>query len=182
MCSLKIMEKIGRLIRKASENEIRKNLKDVDSVLVVSYSGLSGSDMNTLRQSLRTKESRLFVIKNSITKRVLSDSGLEDFSKILQGPCGLIFVKDDLIAASKVLYNFAKEHETFKIEGGILKNRILNKADISTLANLLSKEALYAKIVLGIKLPIYGLVGALSNTLKKLVIVLDVIKNKKLAT
>lgn len=98
---------------------------------------------------------------------------------MLQGPCGLVFIKDDPIATSKVIYNFAKEHQSLKIEGGILKNRILSKSDITTLANLTSKEMLYTKIAVSIKSPVCGFVCVLSNTLKKLVMVLEQIKNKK---
>ena len=172
------MEKIGELIKKSSEDEIGNYLKEANSVLVVGYSGLSGPDMNNLRTSLHTHKSKLFVVKNSISKRVLNSHGLEEFSKMLQGPCGLIFVKDDIIAASKIIYNFAKEHETFKIEGGILKNRVLNKADITTLASIPGKEVLYTKIAVGMKAPVFGLVNVLNATLKKLVIVLEQIKNK----
>ena len=173
------MEKIGRLIRDNSENEIRKNLKEVESVFVVGYSGLSGPAMNSLRQSLKTNKSDLFVVKNSVCRRVFKGSELAEFSKMLQGPCGLVFVKDDILPICKVLSIFSKEHGTFKIAGGILKNRILEKSDIATLASIPGKEVLYAKVVMGLKSPISSLVGVLSNTLKKLVIVLDQIKNKK---
>jgi large subunit ribosomal protein L10 len=177
-----IMEKIGNLIRKISEDQIRINLKQTDSVFVVVYSGLSGPDMNTLRHSLRVSKSNFFVVKNSISKRVFNELGLAEVANMLQGPCGLVFVKDDLIATSKVLYNFAKEHETFKIEGGIVEKRILQKSDISTLANMPSKQVLYTKIVVGIKSPINNLVCVLNNTLNKFVIVLDQIKKKKATT
>jgi large subunit ribosomal protein L10 len=176
------MEKIGRLIRQISEKEIRKNLKEVDSFFVVGYSGLSSSQMNILRQSLKARKSKFFVIKNSISKRVFEDSGLKDLSNLLQGPCGLVFIKDDIIATSKILYNFAKEYGNLKIEGGILKERVLNKSDISVLASLPRKDMLYTKIALGLKSPIYGFVFVLSNILKKFVIVLDQVKNKKSTT
>jgi len=176
------MQKIGSLIRKESEGQIRKGLKEADSFFVVGYSGLSGADMNFLRLALRNSKGDFLVIKNSISKRVLKEAGLEEVSEMLHGPCGLIFIKDDIISTSKVLNNFAKEHETFKIEGGILKNRILNKADIATLAKIPPKEILYTQIAMGLKSPIVGLASVLNNTLKKLVIVLDQVKNKKNTT
>lgn len=173
------MEKIGRLIHKIIEDQIRQSLKETDTLFVIGYSGLSSSQMNVLRQSLRQSKSNLFVIKNSIAKRAFDDIGLKELSGMLQGPCGLIFIKDDPIATSKVIYNFAKEYQSLKIEGGILKNKILHKTDIMTLATLPNKKMLYTKIAIGIKAPIYNLVGVLNNTLKKLVILLEQIKNKK---
>lgn len=173
------MEKIGRLVRQVSENEIRRNIKDRDGFLVVGYSGLSGPDANTLRQSLRDNKSRLFVIKNSISKRVFKEKGIDGLSAMLQGPCGLVFIGDDLIIIAKLLNNFAKEHESFQIAGGILKDRILNKSDIVSLAKLSSKRTLHTQLVMSMKFPITGLVCSLNNILNKLVFVLAEVKKKK---
>jgi len=173
------MEKIGRLLRQVSENEIRKNIKDKDGFLVVSYSGLSGPDANTLRQSLKDNKSRLFVIKNSISKRVFKETGIEGLSEMLQGPCGLVFVQDDFIIIAKLINTFAKEHESFKIAGGVLKDRILNKSDIVSLAKFSNKKTLHTQLVMSMKSPITGLVCSLSNILNKLVFVLEEVKKKK---
>lgn len=173
------MEKIGRIIQKISEKEITKNLELADSFVVVGYSGLGGPEMNDLRQKLKINESRLLVIKNSVSKRVFSENGLNEFVEMLQGPCGLVFVKDDIIAASKVLHQFSKEHQTFKIAGGILNKRILNKSDILTLANIPSKTVLYSKTLAALQSPVYSFVSLLNNILKKLVIVLEQISKKE---
>jgi len=173
------MEKIGRLVRQVGENEIRKNIKDIDGFLVVCYSGLSGPGTNTLRQTLKDNKSRLFVIKNSDSRRVFKESGLEGLSEMLQGPCGLVFVQDDFIVIAKLINAFAKEHETFKVTGGVIKDRILTKADILALAKFSSKRALHTQLVMGMKSPINGLVYSLNSVLTKLVLVLEAVKNNK---
>ena len=173
------MEKIGSLIRKFSENEIRKNLKEVDSFFIIGYSGISSSQISTLRQSLRRSKANLFVIKNSISRRVFEENNFTEISKMLQGPCGLVFVKDDPIATSKVLANFAKEFVNLKIEGGFLKDRVLGRSDIITLASLPDKKMLYTKVATALQSPISNFVSVLNNTLRKFVWVLNQIKDKK---
>jgi len=173
------MEKIGLLFRQASENRIKNNLKEASSAFIIRYSGLSSPDITLLRQQLKNSASMLFVVKNSIARRALKELGLEAVVTNIDGPCGFVFAKDDPVNASKVLYNFSKGHENLKLEAGFIKDRILNKKDIETLAGLPSKEIMRGKAVTILKAPITGLVGVLYQTLRKFVYCLDQIKKKR---
>lgn len=173
------MKKIGLLFRGIAENRIKNNLKESNSIFIIRYLGLSSPDLTVLRHSLKNAKACLFVTKNNVARRALKDSGLEQIVNRIEGPCGLIFVKDEPVEPSKVLYNFSKEHEQLKLEGGFLKDRILEKKDIEVLAKLPSREVLRAQAVMTLKSPISGLVMVLSQTLRKLVVCLDQIKQKK---
>jgi large subunit ribosomal protein L10 len=173
------MKKIGLIIKEASENRIKNNLKDSNAFFIVKYSGLSSPDITTLRQSLKTARANLFVVKNSVARRALKTSGLEEMIKSLEGPCGLIFVNEEPIDASKVLYNFAKEHEQLKLQAGRLQDKILEKKDIESLAKLPDKQTLRTQAVITLKSPITSFVMVLHHTLQKFVICLDQIKQKK---
>ncbi|RJO64250.1 MAG: 50S ribosomal protein L10 [Candidatus Omnitrophota bacterium] len=173
------MKKLGLLFKEVSGNRIKDKLAKADTVFVVKYSGLSGPELNMLRQSLSDFKVNLFVVRNTIAKRILKSSQWEGLSAFLNGPCGFIFVNDDPANASKVLYAFSKEHEKLRLEGGFLKERLLEKKDIEALAKMPSKETLRAQVTIGLKAPITGIVMVLSQTLKKFVICLDQIKKKK---
>jgi large subunit ribosomal protein L10 len=173
------MKKIGLIVKETSERNIKNNLKDSESIFIVKYSGLSSPDLTTLRQALSDSKARLFVVKNTVARRALKENGLETIVKSIEGPCGLIFVKEEPVNASKVLYNFAKDHENLKLEGGFLEDRVLDKKDIEALAKLPSKEMLRAQVVGGLKSPITGVVMVLHRTLKKFVYCLDQVKQKK---
>jgi len=173
------MKKIGLVIKEASEKRIKENLKDASGVFVIMYSGVSSPDMSGLRQSLKLAKADLFVVKNSVARIALKSSGLETLLPVVQGPCGLVFTKEEAADISKVLYNFAKEHNNLKLEGGCLKDKIISGKDIETMAKLPGKDMLRAQVAGALKSPINGLVFVLSGTLKKLVICLDQIKQKK---
>jgi large subunit ribosomal protein L10 len=173
------MKKIGLIIKEASENRIKNNLKGSNAFFIVRYSGLSSPDITTLRQSLKTARANLFVVKNSVARRALKTSGLEEMVKSLEGPCGLIFVNDEPIDASKVLYNFAKEHEQLKLQAGRFEDKILERKDIESLAKLPDKLTLRTQTVIALKSPITSFVMVLHHTLRKFVICLDQIKQKK---
>jgi large subunit ribosomal protein L10 len=79
----------------------------------------------------------------------------------LEGPCGLIFVTDEPIDASKVLYNFAKDHEQLKLQAGRLEDKILETKDIESLAKLPDKLTLRTQAVIALKSPITSMVMVL---------------------
>jgi large subunit ribosomal protein L10 len=63
------------------------------------------------------------------------------------GSSAVIFVKEDLIGACKVLKEFRKEHTQVEVKGGILGDRVLSAADIEELASLPGKDVLLAKLL-----------------------------------
>jgi large subunit ribosomal protein L10 len=175
------MKKIGLLFKETSENRIKDYLKDSSAVFIVKYSGVSSPDLTSLRQALKTTRATFFVVKNSIARRALKNSGLETLVATIEGPCGLVFIKEEPVDVSKALFTFSKDHEQLKLEGGVLGEKILEKKDIESMAKLPSKEVLRARLVMTLKSPISGLVFVLKGNLRKLVYCLDQIKQKKAA-
>ena len=173
------MKKIGLIFRETSENRIKNYLKDSSALIIIKYSGLSGPDLSSLRQSLKGSSATLFVVKNSVASRALKDSGLEPLIKSIQGPCGMVFVKEEPVATSKVLCNFTKDHQQLKLEGGYLKDKILEARDIESMSRLPSKEVLRHQVVIALNAPISGLAIVLNQVCAKLVYCLDQIKQKK---
>lgn len=173
------MKKIGVIFREASEARIKDGIKQSDSFFLVKYSGVSSPDLCNLRMSLRGVSAELFVLKNSIARRALKDYGGEELVKKIDGPCGIVFYKDEPVAASKVLFEFAKGNEKLKLEGGFLDKKVISQKEIETLAKLPSKDVLRAQVVMALKSPMIRLAMTLNGNLQKLVMCLEQIKSKK---
>lgn len=173
------MKKISVVFKEVSASRIKNNLKSSDGIFVINYLKLSSPDMSALRQSLRDSKARLFVVKNTVARRVLKDSGLEAIVNTVDGPCGLVFAKEEPVSVSKALCDFLKTHEQLKLQGGFLQEKVLTKNDIEALAKLPSKDVLRAQVVGALNAPIFGFVNVLSQTLKKLVYCLEQIKQTK---
>ena len=173
------MEKIGKLFREYAQDYLKDNIKETNCLFIVKYSGKKASEISDLRQNLRDSRSQLFVIKNSISSRVLKDIGLSEISQALQGPCGIVFGKGDAVGTSKVLYNFAKGNENLKIEAGMLHEKLLTQNEIIALAKLPSKKVLYGSLAQTLQSPINSMVWTLSGIIKKFIFALNQIKQKK---
>jgi len=174
------MKKLGILFKETSQDHITDNLKESNAVLVIKYSGLSSPSLSALRQNLKSVDALLFVVKNSVAKRAFAGLGLESLIKTIEGPSGLVFVKDEPLSASRVLCDFLKEHEQLRLEGGLLKDKILDTKDIESMARLPSKEVLRAQAVAALNAPIFGLAMVLNQVLAKFVYCLEQIKQKNI--
>ena len=173
------MKKLGLLFKEISENRIKNSLKESNSDFVIKYSGLSSPDLSTLRIALKNSKASLFVVKNTVARRALKNSGIESIVNTIEGPCGLIFIKEEPVDTSRLLFNFAKEHEQLKLEGGFLKDKLLGRKDIEAMAKLPSREVLRAQVVMTLNSPISKFVIVLNQILKNFVYCLDQIKQKK---
>lgn len=188
------MKKIGLSVKEIAENRIKNDLKKSEAVYVINYSKLSSPELTNLRQSLKSINARLFVIKNSVAKIAFKNSGLDPLLNSIEGPCGLVFIKEDPIATSRVLCNFSRDHQYLKLQGGFLKDMILpnrvdlpipfkgtvlEQKDIESLARLPSREVLRAQVIMALKSGLSALAMVLNQTLRKFVYCLEQIKNKK---
>jgi len=173
------MENIGRLIKNFSINYIKKNLEESDCAFIVRYSQISAPQLSNFRSILNASSARFMVAKNSILSRVFKTEGLEGLVSMLDGPCGIIWSKGDPVAVAKIIFNFAKENEGLKIKGGLIKDKVLSSEEVRQLALLPPKEVLYGQLTQLLKAPIFHLVLTLKELPRRLVWVLNSIKDKK---
>lgn len=173
------MKKIGLIVKEASEHRIKNSLKSSSAFFIIKYSGLSSPDLTLLRQSLKGAGANMFVAKNNVARRAFKASSLTSFIQAIEGPCGLIFVKEEPVAVTKILSNFSRDHEHLKLEAGYLEDKVLDRKDIEALAKLPPKEALRAQVVGILNAPVVSFVMVLNQVLKKFVYCLDQIKQKK---
>ena len=154
-----------------------KFLKD-KNIFITSYIGLSAEDLNQLRLMLRKISSQYLVVKNSITKRALRESEMDELAEFIKGSVGLAFGGEEPISAIKALVNFAKSHEKLDIRTGCLNGEILDKGRITELSALPSRKELLFKLTCLMNSPITGFVNVLAGTLRSFVYVIQAYKEK----
>ncbi len=158
---------------------LERDLKAYPTFFITEYTGVSASMMDKLRARLRKEKTRYVAVKNSLSKRVFSKSLLKPLAEHFNGACGLALSGADPVGPSRVLVEFAKENESFKIQAALINGQPVSVADVKTLASLPPKNVLLAKVLGQMNAPISGFVGVLSGTLRKLVTALDAIAKKK---
>ena len=154
--------------KQAQVEELAKELKGAKLVLLTDYRGITVTDVTKLRSELRSANAEYRVIKNNIVKRALDANGEKELDSVLEGPVALITSKEDYLAPAKVIYNFTKGHDFYKIKGGVVEGKVMTAEEIITLAKLPSRQELLAKLA-----------GALLGNITKLAVALDQVKSQK---
>lgn len=155
-----------------SVKELEKKLKDHPNLLLTNYQGLTTPELNELRAKLKPLSCEYGIVKNTLTKIALKNVGLEEFSKYFTGPTALAFQKGDPITLSKIVVEFAKTNEKFKILAGYLSGKILSLNEIKVLATLPPREVLLAILAGTLKAPIQQIATVLNAPIQKLALVL----------
>lgn len=165
-----------------------KNLTDkinqAKSFILVDYRGLTVKQVTTLRQKVKEADGELKVTKNTLLKLALKNTlgnkeQLDNFAKALTGPTMALFSFEDPAAPLKVLGEFAKEVELPKVKVGLLGTAFLPTNKVQELTKLPSRDELRAQTISQLSAPIYGFVNVLSGNIRKLVYVLNSIKQIK---
>lgn len=173
------MEKLGIECKQLMAKEIEERLSTSPSLFVTSFKATAVPEQEKLRRKLKEVDASFVVVKNRLAKRVFQQLNLKSLTPLMQGLTAVTFGGRDYVCVSKTLVDFAGKHEDFKILGGYVEEQLLDSNSIKRVAAIPPKEVLLAQVVYGFKTPIQGLVNTLSATLKKFVVVIDKIREKK---
>jgi large subunit ribosomal protein L10 len=160
---------------------ITKKLKDAQSVVVVSYTGITVAEITALRNKFRAAGVEYVVLKNTLVRRALDDLGIRDMDPLLEGPSAFAFGMKDAVAPAKIISDYIAEAKVPKlaIKAGLVEGTYLNAQGVQALAKLPSREVLIARIMGSMNAPATNLVGVLSATLRSLVFAIDAVRKQK---
>lgn len=155
-------------LKKEEVSKLAEQMKEAKLVLLTDYRGINVSDVTNLRTELRNINAEYKVIKNNITKRALAECGIEGLDEQLEGPTAVIMTKEDYLEPTKVIYNFTKNNDFYKIKGGVIDGKVMTAEEVITLAKLPSRQELLSMLA-----------GGLLASISKLAIALDQVRIQK---
>ena len=161
-------------IKKQVVSDIVKKFQDAQSVIVVSFSGLSVEAVTALRAQFRQNNVEYCVLKNTLVKRALENKGIKIDDAILEGPNAFVFSNGDPVSAPKLVKEFITAAEKDKktspltIKAGIMDGAVQSVEEVKALADILPREQLIAKIM-----------GCLNSQATALAYVIQAIADKK---
>lgn len=135
MASAKILAQKQEVI-----DEIKSTVSDASTIVLFDYRGITDSESKELKKALRESGSDYKVFKNTLMARAFSDLNI-DLTSSLEGPSALAF-GSDAIAPVKVLSDFAKTHPSIVLKVGIVDGEVSDKAALTELAKIPSREGL----------------------------------------
>ncbi len=139
--------------KKEAVSEITKGIQESGSVTVVSYQGLTVTEIQELRRELKKVDATMGVYKNTLVKRAIADAKAPNLDSILEGPNALVFSKD-LSAGPKVVTKFARKHEHLKVVGGMGEGQAFDAEQMKAIAKLPDRNGLLSMFLSVLNAPI----------------------------
>jgi large subunit ribosomal protein L10 len=172
---------MARAEKETAVAELTERFRSSSGAVLTEYRGLTVAQLGELRTSLGDNAS-FSIVKNTLTKIAANDAGVgPELSELLTGPSAIAFVHGDVVEAAKGLRDFAKTYPLLVIKGGVLDGKPLTPPEITTLADLESREVLLAKLAGAMKASLAGAAATFAALPQQMARLLAALEQKKAA-
>ncbi len=127
--------------------ELHDRLLESKLTLLTGYSGMSVERMTSLRNALRKTDTEVRVVKNKLLRIAARDTDVSLLGDCLRGPLAITLSRGDVIEPTRALVAFSKKNTNLEIKYGVLSGKLLNRDQISALAELPGREVLLGKLL-----------------------------------
>ncbi len=138
-------------------------LNENDTVVFVSFAGLSAEADTAARTKLYKEGSAYTVIKKTLLKRALDEAGMKGEMPAIEKELAIVYGGDDSMVPARTIKKLAKNKEySYVIQGGVFEGEFVDKKTMDTIASIPSREELYARMLFMMRAPLQKLVLVLS--------------------
>lgn len=151
---------------------------DAKAAILADYSGLNVQQLAELRSQLREAAVELQVVKNTLARRAVEETGFVPLADHFVGPISVAFAQH-AVAMAKALTEYARKEPKLNVRVGFVEGQVLSPGQITALAELPPREVLLGRMLSGMQSPLAGLVGVLQGVLRQFMYALQAIKEAK---
>ena len=147
--------------------------------MVVSFAGLSVIKDQEFRNTLRTAGAKYQVVKNTLARRAVKDTQFEQATDSFKGVTAIAWTEGDPVILSKAMSKFMKDNaEVYSFKSGVIDGKLIDLSQLTTIANLPSKEELISKLLFVINAQAQRIVTVINAVPRDLAVVIKQIGDK----
>jgi len=155
------------------------SLQSAKSAMVVSFAGLSVIKDQEFRNTLRTAGAKYQVVKNTLARRAVKDTQFEQATDSFKGVTAIAWTEGDPVILSKAMSKFMKDNaEVYSFKSGVIDGKLIDLSQLTTIANLPSKEELISKLLFVINAQAQRIVTVINAVPRDLAVVIKQIGDK----
>jgi len=160
--------------------DLNKDFSGATGLYVTAYQGMTVEKFNDVRAKLRGVDAKYVVVKNTLAKRALAQSGIEGLDGAFKGPIGVAITKKDIASAAKIIKSFNKDNDNLlAVRMAYADGTVFSGADAERLADLPSREELLSMLLSAFNAPVTKFAGTLNGILTNFVRTVDAVRIKK---
>ncbi len=169
---------MSKPVKAMLRKELVGRLKGVESLVVVSLTGVDGVSNNRLRRELGGRNIRLSVVKNSVARRALAEVGLSSAVELIDGPCALVTGGDSVVLVVRELFEQRKDIPNLSVRGALMEDEIFGPDRIEELRKYPTREEALANLSGQVAGPGAALAGALLGAGERLAGIVKAIQDR----
>jgi len=124
------------------------SLANSTSAMVVSFTKLTVTKDQEFRNSLREAGAEYSVVKNTLARIAVKGTQFEDASEHFKGVTAIAWTQNDPVVLSKAISKFMKDNaDIYTFKTGVVEGKLVDLKQLTTIANLPSKEELISKLM-----------------------------------
>ena len=157
--------------KQAIVEALTERLQGASAGIVIDYKGITVAEDTQLRANMRKEEVEYSVVKNTLLRFAAKNVGLDDLDSVLNGTTSLATTSADPIAPFRIVKEFTsklpKDSNKFVIKAAFMDGKMLSDSEVTEIAALPSKDALYGKVLGTMLAPITSLAVVLGQILEQ---------------
>lgn len=158
---------------------LTESLSSSKSAMIVSFTKLSVAKDQEFRNSLREAGAKYQVVKNTLARIAVKGTDFEQASDSFKGVTAIAWTESDPVILSKAVSKFMKDNaDIYTFKSGVVDGRLLDLAQLTTIASLPSKEELISKLLFVLNAQAQRLVTVINAVPRDLAVVIKQIGEK----
>ena len=154
-------------------NALTESLAGSKSAMVVSFSKVTVSKDQEFRNSLREAGASYQIVKNTLARIAVKGTQFEDATEHFKGVTAIAWTQNDPVVLSKAISKFMKDNaETYSFKAGVVEGKLVNLTQLTTIANLPSKEELISQLLFVLNSSAQRLVTVLNAVPRDLAVII----------
>lgn len=130
--------------------QLSERLQSTPLVVLTDYRGTNVAEIDAFRRALEARGVEYQVIKNTLGRRAIAGTEMEDLSQHLTGMTGWVLSGEDPIDCAKALRDATKDlhkSEKFAFKGGFFDGQAMDGEEVKKVADLPSREELLVMLL-----------------------------------
>lgn len=158
---------------------LQQELRRVSTLVLSSFHGLTVQQDTELRRLIHAIGGKYRVVKNTLAKLAAQDTPAASLLGSLKGVNAIAYTEGDPVALAKTLTKYAKENPAFSFRAGLVEGRVLSLEQLQALADLPTRDDLFARLLFLLKAPAQRLATVLSGPARNLAVVVRQAEKEK---
>jgi large subunit ribosomal protein L10 len=173
--------------KKQIVQNIEDSIASYSNIALIGFGNTPHQTLETLRKELKKLSAKLKVVKNSLLIKALQKLVLKDkkYKKILKQiinvkeKTALLCLSDDYVSGLNAVQKLSTADESVLFKCGLLNNELCDVEKLKYVANLPSKNELYAKLINQIKSPAVKLIYIFNSQTSRLLTTFKIKSNSQ---